>query len=113
MQYDPDNCPKQAKWACSMIRAKVKEMEFDRYHLHSSSYSLFFLLQIRRFKLNIFFFFFRYKIIILVTFGEKRGQDILYGIRFLWDAERDKFAMSTHENMSVFGIAMCIGIYYE
>lgn len=31
LQYDPDMCPKQAKWACSMIRAKVKEMEFDRF----------------------------------------------------------------------------------
>lgn len=30
MQYDADNCMKQSKWACSMIRAKVKEMEFDR-----------------------------------------------------------------------------------
>lgn len=28
--YDPDKCPKQAKWATSAIRARVKEQEFDR-----------------------------------------------------------------------------------
>lgn len=30
LTYDPDKCPKQAKWACSAIRAKVKEQEYDR-----------------------------------------------------------------------------------
>lgn len=30
LHYDSEHCPKQAKWACSMIRAKLKEMEFDR-----------------------------------------------------------------------------------
>lgn len=49
----------------------------------------------------------------IVTIGEKRAQDILYTIRFLWDEDRDKFAMSTHENMNVFGVAICLGIYYE
>lgn len=31
LTYDPDKCPKQAKKASSIIRAKVKELEFDRY----------------------------------------------------------------------------------
>jgi hypothetical protein len=30
LTYDPDKCPKQAKWASSAIRAKVKELQFDR-----------------------------------------------------------------------------------
>lgn len=30
LTYDADKVPKQAKWASSMIRAKVKEQEFDR-----------------------------------------------------------------------------------
>lgn len=30
LQYDPDKCPKQAKWATSAIRARVKEQDFDR-----------------------------------------------------------------------------------
>lgn len=31
LTYDPDKCPKQAKWASSAIRAKVKELQFDRF----------------------------------------------------------------------------------
>lgn len=30
LTYDTDKCPKQAKWASSAIRSKVKEQEFDR-----------------------------------------------------------------------------------
>lgn len=31
LTYDPEKCPKLAKWASGVIRAKVKEEEFDRY----------------------------------------------------------------------------------
>lgn len=109
MQYDPDICPKQAKWACSMIRAKVKEMEFDRWVYFYTP--LAFKESIKNFLLRHNFC--RFKIITIVTIGEKRAQDIIYAIRFLWDEERDRFAMYTYENMYVFGVAMCIGIYYE
>lgn len=30
LSYDSDKCPKQAKWASSAIRARVKEQDFDR-----------------------------------------------------------------------------------
>lgn len=30
LTYDPEKCPKQAKWASSAIRARVKELQFDR-----------------------------------------------------------------------------------
>lgn len=30
LTYDSDKCPKQAKWASSAIRSRVKEQEFDR-----------------------------------------------------------------------------------
>lgn len=33
LQYDKETCPKQAKWASSTIRKKVKELEFDRFVL--------------------------------------------------------------------------------
>lgn len=36
LTYDPDKVPKQAKWASSVIRAKVKEQEYDRYVLFSN-----------------------------------------------------------------------------
>lgn len=49
----------------------------------------------------------------MVTIGEKQSQDVFVSCRFLWDAERDRYAKYVHENMHVFGIAMCFGIYYE
>lgn len=30
LTYDPEKVPKQAKWASSTIRAKIKELQFDR-----------------------------------------------------------------------------------
>lgn len=40
--YDPEKCPKQAKWASLAIRSKVKELEFDRFvnrWIYHSTYS--------------------------------------------------------------------------
>ncbi|KAJ8973117.1 hypothetical protein NQ317_011045 [Molorchus minor] len=84
LTYDTDKVPKQAKWASSAIRAKVKEMEFDRF-----------------------------KLVCLVTIGEKNGQDVLATCRFLWDCDRDRYATFSMENTFVYGIAQCFGLYYE
>ncbi|XP_030753423.1 fibrous sheath CABYR-binding protein isoform X2 [Sitophilus oryzae] len=62
LQYDPDKCPSQAKWAVTQIRTKVKQLDFDR---------------------------------------------------FLWDAEKDRYAYYSLENTYVYGIAYCFGLYYE
>ncbi|XP_022903323.1 dynein light chain Tctex-type 5-like [Onthophagus taurus] len=84
LTYDADKVPKQAKWAVSAIRAKVKEQEYDRY-----------------------------KFICYVCIGEKRSQDMFFAYRFLYDTERDSHASFWTENMYVFGIALCFGTYYE
>ncbi|XP_023311658.1 tctex1 domain-containing protein 1-B [Anoplophora glabripennis] len=84
LTYDMEKCPKQAKWASMAIRAKVKALEFDRY-----------------------------KIISIVTIGEKHSQDVLVTCRFLWDAEKDRYSTFAMENTYVFGIAQCFGLYYE
>ncbi|CAH1968030.1 unnamed protein product [Acanthoscelides obtectus] len=84
LKYDADKCSKQARWASSAIRAKVKELEFDRY-----------------------------KIVIIVSIGEKNSQDILATCRFLWDAEKDRYSIYSLENTYVYGIAQCFGLYYE
>ncbi|XP_044265499.1 hepatoma-derived growth factor-related protein 2-like [Tribolium madens] len=84
LTYDPEKCPKQAKWASSAIRAKVKELQFERY-----------------------------KLICLVTIGEKNSQDVFVTCRFLWDVDRDRYATYSLENTFVFGIAQCFGVYYE
>ncbi|CAG9820363.1 unnamed protein product [Phaedon cochleariae] len=82
--YDSDKCSKQAKWAASTIISKVLEFHFERY-----------------------------KIISLVTIGEKNSQDVTSICSFLWDAEKDRFATFSMENTHVFGIACCFGLYYE
>ncbi|XP_044747208.1 dynein light chain Tctex-type protein 2B [Coccinella septempunctata] len=82
--YDEVKCPLKAKQASAAIRAKVKELEFDRY-----------------------------KLVCLVTIGEKHNQDVMIACRFLWDVERDRFAMFSHETSHVFGVALCFGLYYE
>ncbi|KAG5872422.1 hypothetical protein JTB14_013667 [Gonioctena quinquepunctata] len=84
LSYDPEKCANQAKWATAMIRSKVKELQFDRY-----------------------------KILCMVTIGEKNSQDVLVCCRFLWDAEKDRFSTFSMENTFVFGIAYCFGLYYE
>ncbi|KAJ8924403.1 hypothetical protein NQ315_007199 [Exocentrus adspersus] len=84
LTYDPDKCPTQAKWASLTIKAKVKALEFDRY-----------------------------KIISIVTIGEKHSQDVFVTCRFLWDAEKDRYSTFAMENTYVFGIAQCFGLYYE
>ncbi|KAJ8962558.1 hypothetical protein NQ318_000951 [Aromia moschata] len=55
----------------------------------------------------------KYKLICLVTIGEKHGQDVLVTCRFLWDYDRDRYATFSMENTYVFGIAQCFGLYYE
>ncbi|KAF5271287.1 hypothetical protein FQR65_LT05302 [Abscondita terminalis] len=84
LTYDSGNCSKQAKAASGTIRARVKEESYDRY-----------------------------KIVALVTIGEKRYHDQCCVVRFLWDADRDKYAISVQDNVHVFGVAMCFGLYYE
>ncbi|XP_049826699.1 dynein light chain Tctex-type 5-like isoform X2 [Aethina tumida] len=84
MTYDPEKCANQAKWASNQIKSDVKKLEFDRY-----------------------------KIISLVTFGERHDQDVNMSCSFLWDHEKDNFAMYTSETNTVFGVALCFGIYYE
>ncbi|KAF5271296.1 hypothetical protein FQR65_LT05311 [Abscondita terminalis] len=73
-----------AKWASGVIRDRVKAEEYDRY-----------------------------KLVVIVTIGEKKFQDMCYVVRYLWDIERDKCALCVQENMHVFAAALCFGVYYE
>ncbi|KAK4884111.1 hypothetical protein RN001_000382 [Aquatica leii] len=84
LAYDVEKCPNQAKWASGVIRDRIKAEEYDRY-----------------------------KLVIMVTIGEKRYQDMCCVVRFLWDIERDKYALCVQDNLSVFAAALCFGVYYE
>ncbi|XP_018330570.1 tctex1 domain-containing protein 1 [Agrilus planipennis] len=84
LTYDPVKCAKLCQTLSEMIKDKVKEQQYDRY-----------------------------KIVAVVTIGEKRSQDVLSILGFLWDPQRDSYALYTEENMFVYIVGMCFGIYYE
>ncbi|KAF7265581.1 hypothetical protein GWI33_021033 [Rhynchophorus ferrugineus] len=84
LHYDSEKCPSQAKWAVGQIRHRVKQLDFDRY-----------------------------KLVCIVSIGEKNSQDVYATCRFLWDPEKDRYATYSMENTYVYGIAYCFGLYYE
>ncbi|CAG9818566.1 unnamed protein product [Phaedon cochleariae] len=84
LSYDPQACNKQAKWASASVRSKVRQLNYHRY-----------------------------KIVSVVTIGEKHSQDIFSTCRFLWDAEKDRYSSYVVENTNVYGIGLCFGMYYE
>ncbi|XP_050500344.1 dynein light chain Tctex-type 5-A [Diabrotica virgifera virgifera] len=84
LNYDPEQCAKQAKWASLMIKSKVKELNFDRY-----------------------------KIISIVSIGEKHDHSLTMVCKFFWDSDKDGFSSYTTENTHVYGVALCFGLYYE
>ncbi|KAL1513019.1 hypothetical protein ABEB36_002504 [Hypothenemus hampei] len=84
LQYDPDKCVSVARFASSQIRNKVKQLEFHRY-----------------------------KLVCIVSIGEKNSQDVYATCRFLWDPEKDGYSFYAIENSNVYAIAYCFGLYYE
>ncbi|KAF5305102.1 hypothetical protein FQA39_LY09364 [Lamprigera yunnana] len=84
LTYNSEKCSHLTKWATAVIKDRVKSEKYDRYRL-----------------------------IIIVSIGEKAHQHVCCVMGFLWDLERDKYAVCVQENATVFAIAMCFGIYYE
>lgn len=55
----------------------------------------------------------RYKIIVFVDVGEKFFQSFRYGLKCLWDIEKDSFTSYTFELYNLFIIATVFGVYYD
>ncbi|XP_049877275.1 dynein light chain Tctex-type 5-B-like [Pectinophora gossypiella] len=55
----------------------------------------------------------RYRIIVIVTIGQKRQQGMHMYHSFLWDYERDAFASHSFENCHIFALAVVYGIYLD
>lgn len=55
----------------------------------------------------------RYKLVIQVTLGQKKGQAMRIVSRCLWDANTDSFASEHYENDSLYCVAQVYGLYYE
>lgn len=83
-KYDPIECSILAKALSDDLKGKVKELNFKRY-----------------------------KILAIVTIGQKNDQGVQVGSRFLWDPERDNYAVSTFHNKSLFAVGAVYAVYYE
>ncbi|KAL4236075.1 hypothetical protein ACF0H5_004461 [Mactra antiquata] len=83
-KYDPIECSLLCKSISDDIKLQVKNLKYERY-----------------------------KIICLVTIGEKSEQSVNVGSRFLWDAERDTFSASSWSNKHIYAVATVYALYYE
>ncbi|XP_074643345.1 dynein light chain Tctex-type 5-B-like isoform X2 [Tubulanus polymorphus] len=82
--YDASQCSTKARALSQQIKAMVKELDFKRY-----------------------------KIIALVSIGEKKDQDVRAGSRCIWDVNRDTYASASYENRQIWAVGTVYGIYYE
>lgn len=102
--YDGDTAEELCKGLCETIKSNIKTSKFDRWE------SLIFdLSQQIESKSN----FFRYKLIVVVTLGEKFMQDIKAKAGFLWDKARDGFASYSYDRPDLFVIATVYAVYFE
>lgn len=59
------------------------------------------------------YIFFRYRIIVSVTIGQKRQQSVHVFHSFLWDHNRDSFAAHTFENCHIYANVVVYGVYLD
>lgn len=55
----------------------------------------------------------RYKIIVIISIGQIRDQNIRMGSRCLWDDTHDNFSSHIFKNNSLFAAATVFGVYFE
>ena len=56
---------------------------------------------------------YRYKILSIITIGQKKEQGVRVGSRFLWDADRDSFCAVDWSNKELFAVGTVYAVYYE
>ncbi|CAG4946801.1 unnamed protein product [Colias eurytheme] len=55
----------------------------------------------------------RYRIIVLVTIGQRRQQSVHMFHSFLWDHDRDAFASYNFENCQIYANVVVYGVYLD
>ncbi|XP_065094571.1 dynein light chain Tctex-type protein 2B-like [Ochlerotatus camptorhynchus] len=55
----------------------------------------------------------RYRVVAMVTVGDKNSQDFKSFMRFVWDAEKDGYVNFVYEAPTYFVIATVLAVYYE
>lgn len=83
-QYDPVKAAQISKHIAEDLREKAKALGYDRY-----------------------------KLVIQVTLGQKKGQAMRIVSRCLWDTSTDSFASEYFENESLYCVCQVFGLYFE
>jgi len=81
-QYDANEAPKWARELGELVKAKLKELELERY-----------------------------KFIVQVVIGEQRGEGVKMVCRCLWDSDTDNMAQDVFMNGSLFCVVAAFGIF--
>ncbi|XP_021695627.1 tctex1 domain-containing protein 1-A-like [Aedes aegypti] len=55
----------------------------------------------------------RYRVLAVVTVGDRNSQDFKSVLRFVWDAEKDGYVNVTYETPTYFIVATVFAVYYE
>lgn len=55
----------------------------------------------------------RYKIIVIVTVGQKKDQGVMISSRCLWDASTDNYVTVSYENQLIWSTAIVFGLYVD
>lgn len=83
-KYDPVKAAQIAKHLAEDLREKVKALGYERY-----------------------------KLVIQITLGQKKGQAMRIASRCLWDTNTDNFASECYENESLYCVCQVYGLYFE
>ncbi|XP_058834785.1 dynein light chain Tctex-type 5-like [Topomyia yanbarensis] len=85
VEYSSYFAPSLCQQICEDVKAKVKELNFDRY-----------------------------KIVVTVTMGERYMQGLKLIAQFLWDSEKDNYVSCIYDSSpSLFAVATIYAIYYD
>ncbi|XP_005107071.1 tctex1 domain-containing protein 4-like [Aplysia californica] len=84
MKYNPRITPNMNRILSEEVKDRVKKLNFDRY-----------------------------KIIVLVMIGEKKGQGIMVSSRCSWDDKVDNYVTHTFQNKNIFCTCNVYGAYKE
>lgn len=99
--YEPDEAEALSKTLSTEILTKVKKLNFDRY--------------VARLNAKLFNFrhcvLFRYKLVCVVTIGEKYMQSFCDIFKCLWDMQKDGYAFYVHDTPNVFAVAILYAVY--
>ncbi|TRY97562.1 hypothetical protein DNTS_002597 [Danionella cerebrum] len=83
-KYEPELCRQMTKTISEVVKARVKDLMVPRY-----------------------------KIIVFISIGQIRDQNIRMGSRCLWDEAHDNFSSHTFKNNSLFATATVFCVYFE